>query len=88
MGGAWPTSSASAGQPPDADLDAVAGLASAGLVARTGAGTAAARTITGTANRVTVTNGDGVAGSPTLTLPDTAVTPGSYTNVSATVAAS
>jgi uncharacterized protein affecting Mg2+/Co2+ transport len=44
-------------------------LATNGLIARTGAGTVAGRTITGTANRVTVTNGDGVAGNPTLTLP-------------------
>ena len=61
----------------DADLSAVAGLSSSGLIARTGAGTAAARTITGTANQVTVSNGDGVSGNPTLSLPqsiDTAAT--------------
>ena len=71
-------------QPVDADLTAVAELSSAGLVARTGAGTAAARTITGTTGKITVTNGDGVAGNPTITIPDapalvapmlTAVTP-------------
>src|SRR3990167_4981254 len=45
----------------DADLDAVAGLAVAGIIARTGAGAAAARTITAGAG-VTITNGDGVAG--------------------------
>lgn len=55
-------------QPLDSDLTAVAGLASAGLVARTGAGTASARTVTGTANEITVTNGDGVGGNPTLAL--------------------
>jgi hypothetical protein len=44
-------------------------LATNGVIARTGAGTVAARTITGTANRVTVTNGDGVSGNPTLTAP-------------------
>lgn len=61
----------------DADLAALAALASTGLVARTGSGTVAARTITGTANKVTVTNGDGVSGNPTLTIPDavTLVTP-------------
>lgn len=61
----------------DADLAAVAGLSSSGLIARTGAGTAAARTITGTTNQVTVSNGDGVSGNPTLSLPqsiDTAAT--------------
>lgn len=53
----------------DADLSAVAGLAAGGVIVRTGAGTAAARTITGTANEVTVVNGDGVAGNPTISLP-------------------
>lgn len=54
----------------DSDLQALAGVSTAGLLSRTGAGTAAARTLTGTANKVTVTNGDGVSGNPTLTLPD------------------
>lgn len=47
-------------------LDAIARLSSSGLVARTGAGTVAARTVTGTANQIAVTNGDGVAGDPTI----------------------
>lgn len=55
-----------AAQPLDADLTAIAGLSSAGLVARVGSGSASARTITGTSNRITVTNGDGVSGNPTL----------------------
>lgn len=41
-----------------------------GLVAHTGSGAYAARTITGTANKITVTNGDGVSGNPTITIPD------------------
>lgn len=41
-------------------------LASNGIITRTAAGTVAARTVTGTANRVTVTNGDGVAGNPII----------------------
>lgn len=59
------------------DLAALEGLGSTGIAARTAADTWAQRTITGTANKVTVTNGDGVAGNPTLTLPDdvTLVTP-------------
>lgn len=59
----------------DADLSAVAGLSTAGIIVRTGAGTAAARTITGTANQITVTNGDGVSGNPTLSLPADVVIP-------------
>lgn len=50
----------------DADLTGLAGLSTTGLVARTGAGTYAPRTVTGTASRVSVTNGSGVAGDPTL----------------------
>lgn len=53
----------------DADLDAFAANSTAGLWAYTGAGTGAARTITGTANEITVTNGAGTAGNPTLSLP-------------------
>src|SRR5262249_56384961 len=56
-------------QPIDSDLTALANNSTNGLWARTGAGTGAARTITGTANQITVTNGDGVAGNPTLATP-------------------
>lgn len=52
----------------DADLGAVAGLSSTGMIARTGAGTASVRTITGTSGEIDVTNGDGVSGNPTLAL--------------------
>lgn len=52
------------------DLDTTgAGFAdpgSNGVVVRTALNTSSARTITGTSNRVTVTNGDGVSGNPTL----------------------
>lgn len=58
----------------DADLTALAGLSTSGILARTGAGTAATRTITGTANQVTVINGDGVSGNPTLALPQSIAT--------------
>ena len=53
-------------QPLDADLTAVAALSATGVIARTGAGTVATRTITGNSS-LTVANGDGVAGDPTLT---------------------
>jgi hypothetical protein len=55
-------------QPLDSDLTALAGNSTNGFWARTGAGTGAARTITGTANEICVTNGDGVSGAPTLAL--------------------
>lgn len=54
-------------QDSDADLTALAGLATTGLLARTGAGTAATRTLTAGAN-IAVTNGDGVSGNPTVAL--------------------
>jgi phage-related tail fiber protein len=52
----------------DTDLTAIAGLSTTGLIARTAAGTAATRTITAPAAGITVTNGDGVSGNPTLAL--------------------
>ena len=52
----------------DAELQAIAGLSTNGFVARTSSSTAEARTITGTTNVITVTNGDGVSGNPTLTV--------------------
>lgn len=53
----------------DADLDAIAALAgTAGLLAKTAANTWALRTLTAPAAGITVTNGDGVSGNPTLAL--------------------
>lgn len=58
-----------------------------GIVACTGTNcsTSAARVLTGTASDISVTNGDGVAGNPTLDLINTAVAPGTYTSASVTV---
>jgi hypothetical protein len=54
-------------QPADGTLIALAALdASAGVLAQTGADTFAKRTLSGTANQITVTNGDGAAGNPTI----------------------
>lgn len=55
-------------QPLDTDLSAYAALTTTGLVARTGSGAAAARTLTGPAAGITVSNGNGVSGNPTLAL--------------------
>lgn len=63
------TSDLTAGyQPLDSDLTAIAALAANGLIARTGTGTVAVRSITQPAAGITVTNGDGVSGNPTLAL--------------------
>lgn len=51
------------------DLAALEALSSTGILSRTATSAYAQRTITGTANEITVTNGDGVAGNPTLSLP-------------------
>ena len=48
------------------DLAAVEGLSTNGMAVRTATSTWATRTIIGTTNRVTVTNGDGIAGNPTI----------------------
>jgi hypothetical protein len=42
-----------------------------GILAKTAANTITNRTITGTANEISVANGDGVAGNPTLSIPST-----------------
>lgn len=54
---------------PDPFLTAIANTSTDGFIARTGASSAASRVITGTTNQITVTNGDGVAGDPVLSLP-------------------
>jgi len=52
-----------------------------GLVARTGSGTSAARTITASGAGLTASNGDAVAGNPTLTLTGSAITGLSASNL-------
>ena len=48
-------------------------LATNGLVTRTGAGTVTGRSVAGTTNRITVTNGDGVSANPTVDIASTYV---------------
>lgn len=66
--------------PIDADLTALSGLTTTGLITRTGAGTMTTRTLTGTANELTVTNGDGVSGAPTISLPSSLIFTGKTVN--------
>lgn len=50
-----------------------------GLIAKTAAGTVALRTITGTANQITLANGGGAGGNPTVSLPAAITIPGTLT---------
>lgn len=59
----------------DATLNALASYNTNGLLTQTAADTFAGRTLTGTANQITVTNGSGVAGNPTLSLPKAVTLP-------------
>lgn len=58
----------------DATLDAVAGYNTNGLLTQTAADTFTGRTITGTSDQVNVSNGNGVSGNPTLSLPQSIAT--------------
>ena len=70
-------------QPLDGDLTAVAGLSETGLIARTGTSMASPRTITAADATITVTNGDGVSGNPTIgvgVIPASKITSGTIDN--------
>lgn len=62
-------------QPVSAQLTSLASLGT-GLVAITASGTATPRTLTGTANQLVVTNGNGVSGNPTVALASDVILPG------------
>jgi hypothetical protein len=57
----------------DATLTALAAYNTNGILTQTASDTFTGRTITGTANEITLTNGNGVSGNPTISIP-TAVT--------------
>jgi Pectate lyase superfamily protein len=53
-------------QAADSDLTALAGLSTTGLISRSGSGAAVTRSIAAGSNKLSVTNGSGVSGDPTL----------------------
>ena len=58
-------------QASDATLTALAAYNTNGILTQTASDTFTGRTLTGTSNEITVTNGDGIAGNPTLSLSST-----------------
>jgi hypothetical protein len=64
-------------QEQDNKLDNIIANSTSGLLTQTSGSTIAARTVTGTASQITVTNGDGVSGNPTLSISSTFTFPGS-----------
>ena len=71
-------------QPYDLDLVAIAGLTTTGIIARTSGGAVSTRTITGTAGRIAINNGNGVSGNPTIDLITTTISAGDYNTESLT----
>ena len=68
-------------QPVDTTLTALSNFNSNGLMVQTALDTFTSRTITGTSGRVSVTNGDGVSGNPTIDLATSGVSAGTYNSV-------
>lgn len=58
------------------ELTALAGLSATGIVTRSAANTYVTRSVTGTTNTITVSNGNGVSGNPTITLANNPIIPG------------
>ena len=77
----------------DSGLAALAAFNTNGILVQTANNTFAGRTLTGTAAEITVTNGDGVSGNPTLSLPTAltftgkTVTGGTFTGITDIVVA-
>ena len=60
-------------QPLNSELSGIGGLSSNGIVARTGAGTYASRTLSASSSKVLIVDGDGVAGNPLIDVDETQV---------------
>lgn len=71
-------------QPLDSTLSSLALYNTNGFLVQTGVDTFVGRSITGSPD-IFVLNGDGATGNPTISLINTSVTPGSYTNADITV---
>jgi len=69
-------------QPSSSTLDALSSFNTNGIMVQTDTSEFIGRTITGTASQVTVTNGDGVSGNPTISLPASGVTANTYGSAS------
>ena len=84
IGGANPSTLVGMGitdaQPLSLELTGIASQTGVGLLARTGTGAYSERTITGTVNRIVVSDGDGQLDNPTIDL-DTIGTSGTYNSV-------
>lgn len=65
----------------DLDLVNIAAISTNGVAVRTATNTWTTRVITGTSGRLVVTDGDGIAGNPTVDLASGVVTPGTYSSV-------
>lgn len=70
------TSDLSGKQSHTANLDGLSALATTGLVVRSGSGTFVTQAVTAGSTKVTITNGDGVAGAPVID-----VTPANFTGI-------
>lgn len=85
----WVNAAGSGGNPTlvfDTDLDALVALSQSGLVTRLSATSWTTREIsTASTSRITVTNGNGFSGNPTLDLALTTVTSGTYSAADITV---
>lgn len=69
----------------DDDLAAIEALSGTGFAVRTGSNTWDLRTITGTSGRISVSNGNGASGNPTVDLAPSGVVAGTYVSPTVTI---